>query len=132
MKKRRFKKGIIKNLKKCKHANFLKYRSSYEKTFIEFLEESAKCEYYLYEQLKIPYTFYGKAHNYIPDFIIKLSGKIYIIEVKPESMIKERKNQAKFRAVKEYLKTRPGWGFKIITENFLNSLNTVKKEIIQN
>lgn len=121
--KRRFKRGKIKDLKKCKNGNWLKYRSSYEEKFIQLLEKSDACEYYLYEKIKIPYRYYGKDRNYIPDFIVKTKNKNFIIEVKPKDQINLPKNRAKFEAVRKLLKDKKNWEFKIVTENLINTIN---------
>ena len=95
------------------------------------------------EEIALPYRspLDNKVHRYFPDFYIKVresNNKIkkYIIEVKPEKQtiepkVKKRKtkgyiyevreyvkNQAKWKAAKEFCKDRL-WEFKIITEKEL-------------
>lgn len=121
-----FKKGTITKLKKCKHAKQIKYRSSYEEKFIKYLEGNVNCEYYLYEQVKIPYRFYGKDHNYIPDFVVKTKDKFFLIEIKPEVQVSIPVNKAKFAAALKYTKEHSNIEFKIITEKFLNTISKKK------
>jgi len=95
------------------------------------------------EEIALPYRspIDNKVHRYFPDFYIKVkesNGKIkrYIIEIKPkkqtiEPKVKKRKtkgyiyevyeyakNQAKWKAAKEFCKDRM-WEFKVLTEDEL-------------
>lgn len=48
---------------------------------------------------KITYTLNGKLCSYTPDFLVLISGRKLIVEVKPRSRIEEEENQVLFRAI---------------------------------
>lgn len=118
------KRGVIHNLKKLKNSESLSYRSSLEKKFIQYLENSEKFVGYLYEAIKIPYIYKGTQRIYIPDFLVKTKDQEYIlIEVKPHNQVNLLVNKLKFKAAEEYLKrNNKGVKFKIITEKFLDKM----------
>lgn len=99
------------------------YRSSYEKTFIMWLEECSGIRSWSYECAPIPYIGTdGKIHRYWPDFFVMTEdGKRYIIEVKPASQKQMPINRRKWEAAKKWASDR-GWQFKVVTENTLKRL----------
>jgi len=93
----------------------LYYASSYEKKFIkECIKNNIKIERVKLENF-VPYTFEGKEHKYIPDFI--LNDEI-VIEIKPSVFIKNKINVAKFKAAYVFFKNKR-MKFKIKTENHI-------------
>ena len=137
----RYKQGYINPLscKKLfpglKHDKII-YRSSYEKTFIQWLEQSNKIKFWGSECIKIPYisTIDKKTHNYYPDYFVETTdGECYVIEVKPYNQTKKPvnengwaakeyvRNSCKWRAALEYCDYK-GFKFKIITERTINLL----------
>ena len=110
------------------------YRSSWEKTFVQWLERSPKVEAWGSESVPISYIYSdGKQHTYYPDFVVKMNGEIYIIEIKPANQCRPpskpypyaieqwNKNQAKWSAAREWCEER-GMKFMIITENTIGKL----------
>lgn len=71
-----------------------------------YLRSFLECKYvrlfelnrlkFSYESLKIPYTYKGKQHNYLPDFYLPKYN--LIIEVKPEEKQKDSLVQIKMKA----------------------------------
>ena len=119
------------------------YRSLWERKFMQYCDSTTNILEWGSEEIVLPYRspIDNKVHRYFPDFYIKVresTGHIkrYLIEVKPKkqtiapkvqkkktkSYIYEvceyAKNQAKWKAAKEYCKDRL-WEFKVLTENEL-------------
>ncbi len=112
------------------------YRSSYEKTFIYWLEGNSNVKYWGSECFSVPYLSLldNKIHNYYPDYFIEfVNGKKMVVEVKPYNQTQKPvnencwlykeyvKNMSKWRAMQEFCTSR-GYSFKIITENTIGKL----------
>lgn len=81
------------------------YRSSYELEVFKFLDKNDCIVSYESESLYIPYIFEGIEKIYIPDLKIFYSdGIVSLIEIKPNRLRKDKKNQAKWAYAKEYCK----------------------------
>lgn len=144
------KKRFVQGIYKPKHSN--KYigngnpifRSSWEKKFFEFCDNTETIICWASEPIPIPYycPIDNKKHKYFVDFYVEiLEGTIkkkYLIEIKPykqtippkESKRKKKqtllyeqltwvKNQYKWEAAKKFAASN-GMEFKIITEKELN------------
>jgi len=119
------------------------YRSLWERKFMVYCDTNEKILEWGSEEIVLPYRspIDNRIHRYFPDFYIKVlesSGQIkkYLIEIKPKRQtvpppkpkrqtkgyINEAyeyaKNQAKWRAAKEYCEDR-NWEFKVLTEDEL-------------
>lgn len=98
------------------------YRSSYELTVYELLEQLDEVKKYHGESFKVPYYFNGKEHNYIPDMSVQFSDDhIEIWEIKPANQTSFAKNQAKWKSAAAYCATR-NWKFEVYTETGINKL----------
>lgn len=112
------------------------YRSSYEKKFINWLENSKDVYKWGSECIKIPYLLITdqKYHTYYPDYVVEMTnGDIYVIEIKPANQTKKPetdnswasreyiKNMCKWKATVEFCKSK-NYKFKILTENTINKL----------
>lgn len=113
------------------------YRSSYEKKFIYYLENSPSIRRWGSECLEIPYfsAIDQKMHRYYPDYLVEtVGGEVIVVEVKPLSQthppVNENdgwgrrewmKNACKWTAAREWCKEK-GFKFKILTENTINKL----------
>lgn len=115
------------------------YRSSWEFSFMRYLDTHDKIIYWASESIKIPYKnpITGKNTIYIPDFFLicdtKKGRKSFLVEIKPKSQtsIKESKsnydklnavvNEYKWRAAQIWCKSK-GMEFIILTEKELFSL----------
>lgn len=133
-----------KNKKKCRgNINNIVARSSWERSFMKYLDIHPSVIAWSSEEIAIPYfdPTSGKLRRYFPDFFVEViqkdgSTKTLIIEVKPLEQTKEptrRKritkqyitevmtygiNQSKWEAAKEYCEER-GWTFQVLTEKEL-------------
>lgn len=127
---------IPKNPQKYVGAKRIRYRSSWELTFMNFCDTHSSIQKWASEAIRIPYKcpFTNRITVYVPDFFIQYADKhgmlhVELIEVKPLSQtIKEKvgrsknnqyqyiKNQAKWQAAQAYCKHQ-GIKFRIITEN---------------
>ena len=121
----------------------INYRSSWERKFMVYCDNSDNILEWGSEEIIIPYLspWDGKLHRYFPDFYIKVkqaSGNIkkFIIEVKPKKQTKPPKpvsrktkrwlnevktysiNEAKWKHAKEWCSNND-MEFKILTEEEL-------------
>ena len=119
------------------------YRSSWELKFMKYCDMSSNIMEWGSEEIVVPYRspLDGRVHRYFPDFYIKVrqsGGTIqkFVVEVKPKRQTKEpkvqrkmtkkyiyevteyAKNQAKWKAAKEYCDDR-NYKFMLITEKEL-------------
>jgi len=95
------------------------YRSSYELTAYEILEQLSKVKSYNNEPFKIPYRWSGSIHNTIPDILVTYTDNMKeLIEVKPRYMLKDKQTIFKLRAMKRFAK-KNSMDFNIWTEKEL-------------
>lgn len=111
------------------------YRSSYERKFIAWLENSEQVKNWGSECIRIPYLYIdGKMHSYYPDYFVEMvDGTKMVVEIKPSSQTKRpvnentwvgkeyRKNMCKWKATMEFCQAK-GYKFKILTEKTINML----------
>ena len=118
------------------------YRSLWERKFMNYCDTTKHIVKWSSEEIAIPYKspLDNRYHLYFPDFYMKVKESDglheYLVEVKPKAQVSEpkpskyktkryisevttyAKNQAKWKAAKEYCRDRL-WRFKIITEREL-------------
>ena len=132
-----------KNIEKYEgdHTN-VRYRSSWERAVLKWLDENPNVVKYSSEEVIVPYRCKtdNKMHRYFVDIKVQFKGGItYLIEIKPkkETMppkVRERKtrgylmevmtyakNISKWESATEYAKDR-GWIFEIWTEQTIKGL----------
>lgn len=108
------------------------YRSSLELRALQALDEAPDFIIdFDTECFAIPYKMFDGANaanlNYIPDMILKTSNdKIYVVEIKPASQLKEDKNLAKWSAAKTWCWEHKAT-FIVITEKELDNLVDIVK-----
>ena len=125
-----------KNPKKYIGSGAIRYRSSWELTFMMFADSNPKVLQWASESIKIPYKnpLTGKQTIYVPDFLVVYQGPngkniAELIEIKPksQSMITEKTrsvrdraaiavNHAKWASAKAWC-SRQGINFRVITED---------------
>ena len=118
-------------------------RSSWERKFANWCDNSSSVVKWLSEETVIPYICPtdNRMHRYFVDFKITVRNKegalsTYLIEIKPESQTRPPippkrktqkylqevmtwgKNEAKWKAAENYAKDR-GWKFMVFTEKHL-------------
>ena len=142
--KKRFQQGYInpgscKKLLESQSREPIIYRSSYEKIFIQWLENNSKVKSWASECMAIPYVnkLDGESHHYYPDFfVIMENGDQVLIEIKPKNQTVPPKTQfdPNGYAWKEYIRNRSKWAaamefcqkngllFKILTEETISRL----------
>ncbi len=128
------------------NVNNIIYRSSLERRFLKWLDESDVVMKYSSEELVIPYYDppTQKMRRYFPDMVAQMKTKdgiqIFVVEIKPESQCappvpKKRKtkrfllemaqwatNDSKWKHAEDFCKER-GWVFRIITEKHINRMS---------
>ena len=96
-------------------AGLIKYRSNWEKMFIENLDKDNSVLTFIFEPVVIEY-FYDQKRNYIPDLLIIYNDNIKkLVEVKPSYFLDADINKCKFAAAEEYCKDK-GMIFEVWTE----------------
>ena len=80
-------------------------RSSWEERVVRVLDLHPCVESYELEPLQIPYPYEGHIRRYVPDFLVCLEGGIQELwEVKPEELVGHPRNEAKMKALNEYVR----------------------------
>lgn len=97
------------DVKIVKNNKIYKFRSTFEAVYWLLNPEL------LFETIRVPYYWEGKVHNYIIDFEDKSQRIIY--EIKPTSLLSDKKNQTKLQAAQNWAKTN-SYQFKIIDNNW--------------
>jgi hypothetical protein len=99
--KGRYHTGIY-NSPKCSKP--IEYRSGWERTVCEYLDNDVDVVAYAYESLEIQYLSNlksKKVRKYIPDFLVwYANGKVKMVEVKRENMLTNLRVQKKAAAAK--------------------------------
>ena len=123
-KKPRFREGWYESIKMSKK---LHYRSGYELSVYEILDQDQDVIGFSEEPFKIPYITDGRQHEYIPDLIVKMyNNKTLVIEIKPSNQTTLEVNKDKWRSADAACKAR-GWEFLVLTEVGISRLkNKVK------
>ena len=87
------------------------YRSSWEKAFLMFLEDSPKIKKFASEEVVVPYFYLldKKWHRYYVDFYVELvTGFKYLIEIKPFYQRLEPNPKNRYE-LQNYLKNQSKW-----------------------
>ncbi len=87
------------------------YNSSWEKAFMELVDESSLVSGCVKEKYAIPYKFEDKQSSYFPDFFLKFQdGRKFVIELK--GFVTER-DYVKFEAAEKWCK-KHGYEFMLV------------------
>jgi len=125
-----------KNPEKYAGRGSIRYRSSWELKFMNFLDDNPAIKHWASESISIQYInpLVGKTKSYVPDFFIVYEDalgnqKAEIVEIKPhketsmeaagrsqKAQIQAVVNQAKWKAATEFC-NRQGLQFRVITEH---------------
>lgn len=136
----------INNPKKYIGTHEPKYRSSWERTFMQFCDNNPSVLQWASECIKIPYQdpLTGKQTVYVPDFFIVYIDRdkkkhVEVIEIKPANqMLKERvgknpynqaqyiKNLAKWKAATTWCQQQ-GIQFRVLNEHDIFHNGTKRK-----
>jgi len=105
---------------------YFQYRSGWEKTVFELLDEDKTVRAYDVEPFQIDYINKGQVHKYTPDIFVTFEdGHNEVWEVKPANQTGLRKNKDKWFFTEDACKVR-GWDFEVYTEQKIEQL---KKKI---
>jgi len=108
------------------------YRSTYEKSALLLIDDCRDVVSVSVESLVIVYKGVdGSIHRYLPDlFVVLNNGLIYLIEVKPKSLLDQKSNILKFEAARAYA-LKYNMQFQIWTEDILyrNGVTTTFSEV---
>jgi hypothetical protein len=87
-------------------AGEVRYRSSWEKTIFESLDDDPLVRNYAVEPFGIEYAYDNKVRAYYPDLLIEYvdSSKTTLVEIKPKDMIQYPIVRAKLKAACAYCK----------------------------
>lgn len=96
----------------------IRCRSLLEYDHLQLLDTDPNLKSIEYESISINYSFDGYDDwTYIPDLLINYKdGLVKLVEIKPESLVNDPVNLAKFEAARKYCKDK-GWTFEVWTEN---------------
>jgi len=90
-----------------KSSKNLFYRSTYELSAFQILEQMSVVKRFTSKTQSIKYEFEGKTCRYLPDILVDyLDGSVEVIEVKAECFRNDLKNQAKFKAARKWCAER--------------------------
>lgn len=94
----------------------MRYKSGLELEFYKLLDEDNSVLSYEAEPVIIPYTYEGRTHSYFIDLKVTYKdSSVKLVEIKPEYLLLDPQNQAKFSASKSLYDN-----FEIWTENDLS------------
>jgi len=118
-KKQRFKEGWYESTKMNKRFYF---RSGWEETVFECLDQLNEVTAYEAEPFKVPYIWEGSQHEYNPDILVIFTdGHKEVWEIKPSDQTSLKQNQNKWHAATEVCRAR-GWEFIVLTERGIEKL----------
>jgi hypothetical protein len=121
--KRRYKTGEHASIKLSNGP--AKFRSGWEKCFMEWLDQNVEIKNYSYESVIIAYLgnkSTGKMRHYYPDLLLEyVDGHKQLVEIKPQSKVQQKTNQKKFEAAKIWCSDHD-CEFVIMTENEMKKL----------
>jgi len=113
-------KHVIGRIYSNKNMSNIYYQSSYEKRFIELIEQDDNIKAYYRPKFEIRYSLDGlKIKRYYPDFILEYFDDCReMIEVKPLKLINDEKVLAKAKAATEFCNEN-NMRYRIVTEKDL-------------
>lgn len=97
-------------------ADLVRYKSGMELEFYLMLDKNDSILTYQYEPVLIHYQYKGELRTYAPDLLITyIDGSQKLVEIKPEYLLLDPQNQAKFTAAQSLYEN-----FEIWTESDLS------------
>lgn len=112
---------------KTKKGGTIFHRSSWEKLFAIFLDQDPSVSHFSCEPFCLKYqNNNGNVRYTRPDFLIHTETSVYLVEIKPEGLLKHRNNQQKIQAMKEYAKKHKIY-FLLVTDTHIEQIK--KREI---
>jgi len=103
-------------------------RSSWERRVLAVFDQYPDIEHVTVEPFRIPYSYLGAEHYYIPDFLLELEGGICEVwEVKPKLFTQKNRNIAKFQAALEYCRAKH-WHFRVVTLSDIERMEQLTRD----
>jgi hypothetical protein len=103
-----------------------KYRSGWEKCYMQWLDENDNVKSYSYESVIIAYLgnkSTGRMRHYYPDLLLEyIDGTKKLIEIKPSSKVDQKTNVKKFMAARTWC-AEHDCIFEIVTEKDMKVLD---------
>jgi hypothetical protein len=107
----------------AKSQNNIHYKSSYEETYMMFLDKDSSVASYSYEEITI---LYDECKRYVPDFIVTYTnGTKALVEVKGMHLLEQESTKRKLKAGEEYARSND-MSFLLITNN---DILQIRKEL---
>jgi hypothetical protein len=111
-----------------KGAGECRYRSGWELTVMQLLDDDKKVASWSYEKVIIPYVSNvrtGKIRRYFPDFFVEyVDGTRRLLEVKPSRRVHQPKVAKKLSAAHEWCRAN-GCTLDVITEHELRAIGAL-------
>lgn len=123
-KSRRAKRGTYTS---TKTGQVCKYRSNWEKVYLEFLDNNPDVVHWEYEPFAIEYVSNqrtGKLRKYYPDVLVEYSGSKVLVEIKPSKRMIKPTVQKKANAAITWCSER-SMEFVFVTEVELKELKLI-------
>lgn len=107
--------NIIGRFPSLKLDRMVDFESLIERDFIYLLDFDPDVVSFTEQPLTIEYEHEGKVRSYTPDFHVIKNGQNWLVECKPQQMLRTGPNQRKFAAGQTWCAAR-GWQFEVITD----------------
>ena len=124
-KKRKYKTGTYVS---TKTGAKIAYRSGWEKSFAEYLDNDMTVLTYSYESIIVSYVTNlrsGRLRKYFPDFYVeRVDGTKLLIEIKPKRFMSRNINQKKWEAARHWCEEH-GAEFIVLTEEELHQMAVI-------
>jgi hypothetical protein len=92
------------------------FESTLERDYAYVLDFDPEVTCFTEQPLTIEYTCAGRTLHYTPDFEVAQSGqRHWLVECKPQHLIRTEDNQRKFTAAQTWCAER-GWQFEVVTD----------------
>lgn len=106
----------------------IKFRSSWEHSFAQYLDNDPSIATYVYEGVIISYITNlrsGRLRKYFPDFLVeRVDGTKLLIEIKPKRFMPKGINKKKWEAAKQWCSEHDA-EFMVLTEEELKQMAVI-------
>lgn len=110
--------NIIGRFPSLKLGRMVDFESLIERDYIYLLDFDPAVASFTEQPLTIGYEHEGQSLHYTPDFHVVKNDQNWLVECKPQQLVKTAKNQRKFAAGQAWCEAR-GWQFEVVTDEQL-------------